>query len=599
MPRLLACVLWAALLPAVWAADLPVDTLVYAWRVDSLAARGATTLHGSPGDVLELRADSTFTLRMTTPALEETGTWRLRGDTLLLVYAWLPVQHEIDSLAYATLTGEPLLVYYHEGREVARQTLRGLDSERRTDAYAVRLGERGRLVLDGHTRDLHLFGRAVLVPHRFAWSDILRGMLGVAVLLGICWLFSTRRRAIDWRLVGSGMALQVVFALLVLKVPLVSKVFEFIAGGFVGLLNFTKKGSEFIFSGLVTDTTQFGYIFAFQILPTIIFFSALMSVLYYLGLIQRVVYAFAWVMSKTMRLSGAESLSAAGNIFLGQTESPLLIRPYLDKMTRSEIMTLMTGGMATIAGGVFAAYIGYLGGDDPVQQQIFATHLLTASIMSAPAAIVAAKMLLPETEPVNQNLDVPRERIGSNILDAISNGTIDGLRLAVNVGVMLMIFIAFMAMLNYFFSAGIGSWTGLNDYVRTQTGGRFTELNLQYLLGLIGAPLAWLLGVPTSDMLVIGQLLGEKTIINEFVAYASLGQLKAAGNIVYYKSVIIATYALCGFANFASIGIQIGGIGALAPGQRKVLSELGVRALLGGSVAAFLTAAIAGMLIGI
>ena len=294
-----------------------------------------------------------------------------------------------------------------------------------------------------------------------------------------------------------------------------------------------------------------------------------------------------------MRLSGAESLNAAGNIFLGQTEAPLLIRPYLDKMTKSEILCVMVGGMATIAGGVMAAYIGFLGGDDVERQKLFAMHLLSASIMSAPAAIVASKMLFPQTESVDRDLKVNKERIGSNVIEAIANGTTDGLKLAVNVGAMLLAFTAFMAMFNSIF-LGLGNVIGINDNIASATNNTYSGLSLDYLFGIIMAPVAWLLGTPSGDILAVGQLLGEKTIINEFVAYASLGEMK---DTLDEKSIIIATYALCGFSNFASIGIQIGGIGALAPNQKTNLSQLGIRALLGGTVACFFTAAIAGMII--
>ena len=297
-----------------------------------------------------------------------------------------------------------------------------------------------------------------------------------------------------------------------------------------------------------------------------------------------------------MRLSGAESLAAAGNIFLGQTEAPLLVKPYLEKMTRSEILCLMGGGMATIAGSVFGAYVSFLGGGSPAQQTLFATHLLTASIMAAPGAIVAAKILLPETEKVNTDMDVPRDKIGSNVLDAIANGASEGMRLAVNVGVMLLVFIAFVQGFNWFFGNVVGHYTGLNEWVATITDNKFNTFDLKFIFGSLFAPVAWLLGTPSEDMMVIGQLLGEKTIINEFVAFDSMAKVKDGGGIVHFKSIIIATYALCGFANISSIGIQIGGIGSLAPGQRKVLSQLGVRALIVGTVAAFFAASIAGML---
>lgn len=427
---------------------------------------------------------------------------------------------------------------------------------------------------------------------------LLRGILGVAVLLLVAYLFSSDRKRINWRLVVTGVILQVVFALGVLKVGAVRAGFRWISQGFVEILNFSSAGAEFLFGGLVSDIDGFGFIFAFQVLPTIVFFSALSSFLYYLGILQRIVYGFAWIMSKTMHLSGAESLAAAGNIFLGQTESPLLVKPYLDKMTKSEIMCLMTGGMATIAGGVFAAYIGFLGGIDEELRLQFATHLLSASIMSAPAAIVAAKMLVPESKPdeLDRNVLIPRDKIGSNLLDAISIGTTDGLKLAINVGAMLLVFTAFIYMFNALFMK-IGSATELNGTIASATDGAYEGLSLQYVLGLFFAPLAWLLGVPSADVMQVGQLLGEKTILNEFFAYSSLGQMKEAGKFTSERSIIIATYALCGFANFASIGIQIGGIGAIAPGQRKNLAALGVKALIGGTIACFMTAAIAGVLV--
>lgn len=425
-----------------------------------------------------------------------------------------------------------------------------------------------------------------------------RGLIGIAVLLGICYAFSKNRRHIDWKLVGTGILFQILIGVAVLPAgsPLAAG-FSKVSDGFVTLLSYSRDGAAFLFGGLV-DINSFGFIFAFQVLPTIIFFSGLTSVLYYLGILQRVVFAFAWIMSKTMRMSGAESLAAAGNIFLGQTESPLLVRPYLDKMTPSEIMCLMTGGMATIAGGVFAAYIGFLGGGDIEMERMFARHLLTASIMSAPAAIVAAKMLYPQDkgDKIDRKLVIPRDKIGTNILDAISIGTTDGLKLAINVGAMLLVFTAFMYMLNSLFG-WIGDVTHLNEVVANATDRRYTEFNLQFLLGIIFAPLAWILGVESQDMLYVGQLLGEKTMLNEFFAYTSLGNLKNTGSFVSDRSVIIATYALCGFANFASIGIQIGGIGALAPNQRPVLVKLGFLALIGGTIACFLTATIAGMLV--
>lgn len=427
--------------------------------------------------------------------------------------------------------------------------------------------------------------------------DVLRGGLGILILLLICYLISNNRKAIDWKLVGVGVTMQIVLGIMLLRVPIINSGFEWISNGFVNLLNFSEAGAEFLFGGLIDASSPLGYIFAFQVLPTIIFFSALSSILYYFGILQKIVFGLAWLMKRTMGLSGPESLAAAANVFIGQTEAPLIVQPYLEKMTKSELLCLMTGGMATIAGGVFAAYIGYLGGDDPVAKAYFAKHLLTASIISAPAAIAAAKMIFPETQ--KKDISSQMEMVGSeanNLLDAISKGTTDGLKLAVNVGVMLIVFTALIYMLNVFMMSTFGTWFGWNDKVVELTDGRFEGFDFTFLIGIVFAPFAWLLGTATEDVLVVGQLLGQKTMINEFYAYAALGELKASGLEMNPKSLIIATYALCGFANFASIGIQIGGISAIAPGQRKNLTELGVRALIGGTIACFMTAAVAGII---
>ena len=346
------------------------------------------------------------------------------------------------------------------------------------------------------------------------------------------------------------------------------------------------------------DTSTYGYIFIFQILPTIIFFSALTSILFYLGIIQKVVSGLAWVLSKLLGISGAESLSVAGNIFLGQTEAPLMIKAYLERMTRSEILLVMIGGMATVAGGVLAAYIGFLGGDDPVMRLAFAKHLLAASVMAAPGAIVISKILYPQLEKVNTNVEVSSEKIGSNILDAIANGTTEGLKLAANVAAMLLVFVALIAFINYGFEK-IGDLTNLNVLIAQNT--PYDKFSLEAILGIIFAPLMWLIGVAKEDVMLMGQLLGIKLVASEFVGYIQLAELKNTANALslnFEKSVIMATYMLCGFANFASIGIQIGGIGSLAPGQRKVLSEFGMRALVGGTLASLMSATIAGMIIG-
>lgn len=422
-----------------------------------------------------------------------------------------------------------------------------------------------------------------------------RASLGMLVFIGICYLLSKKRRHINWSTVFMALLMQIILALLILKVPFINTLFDWLASVFVSILQFTQYGSQFLFGDLVTRTDSFGYIFAIQVLPTIIFFSALSSILYYFGLLQLVVKGMAWVMTRTLKLSGPESLSTAGNVFLGQTEAPLLVRPYIEKMTRSEILCIMTGGMASIAGGVFAAYIGFLGGDDPVAKVYFAKHLLTASIISAPAAIMACKILLPETEKVHTEGSV--ELIASdanNLLDAISQGTTDGLKLAVNVGVMLLVFTALIYLANGILMR-VGEFGNLNEWVRFATDGKYEGFNFTFLLGLLFSPMAWLLGTPSQDIMLIGQLLGQKTVINEFVAYAELNNIKNSGITLDPKSLIIATYALCGFANFASIGIQIGGISVMAPNQRKNLTELGVYALIGGTIACFFTAIIAGV----
>ncbi len=420
----------------------------------------------------------------------------------------------------------------------------------------------------------------------------------MVVLIFLAFLFSSNKKAIQWKTVGIGLAFQLLIAIGVLRVRFIQVGFEAVGKIFVSVLDFTRAGSKFLFEGLVVDMNTFGYIFAFQVLPTIIFFSALTSLLYYLGIIQKVVKAMAWLLSKTLKISGAESLSVAGNIFLGQTEAPLLIKAYLEKMNRSEMLLVMIGGMATVAGAVLAAYIGFLGGDDPVMRLKFAKHLLAASVMAAPGAIVISKILYPQTEEISSDVKVSTQKIGTNILDAISNGTTEGLKLAVNVGAMLLVFVAFIAMIN-----GILGWIGdittLNEWMAANT--PYPKFTLESILGTVFAPLMWLIGVAKNDVMMMGQLLGIKLAASEFVGYIQLAELKDAANIIHLnnsKSVIMATYMLCGFANFASIGIQIGGIGSLAPGQRKTLSAFGMKALIGGTIASLLSATIAGMIIG-
>ncbi|MBW2939082.1 lipocalin family protein [Aureisphaera sp. CAU 1614] len=439
---------------------------------------------------------------------------------------------------------------------------------------------------------------AIIPSQGFSVNSLWRGILGMISLLIIAFLFSSNRKAINWKTVGIGLTFQLVIAIGVLKVKFVQSIFEGVGKVFVKVLEFTQAGSKFLFEGLVVDMDTFGFIFAFQVLPTIIFFSALTSVLFYLGIIQKVVKAFGWLLSKLLKISGAESLSVAGNIFLGQTEAPLLIKAYLERMNKSEMLLVMIGGMATVAGAVLAAYIGFLGGDDPVLRLVFAKHLLAASVMAAPGAIVISKILYPQTEAINTDVTVSSEKIGSNILDAIANGTTEGLRLAVNVGAMLLVFVAFIAMLNWVIG-GIGEMTNINEWMVANTS--YPELSLEAILGTVFAPLMWLIGVDQADMMMMGQLLGIKLAASEFVGYIQLAELKntaSAVHLTYEKSIIMATYMLCGFANFASIGIQIGGIGSLAPGQRKTLSKFGMKSLIGGTIASLISATIAGMIIG-
>ena len=418
------------------------------------------------------------------------------------------------------------------------------------------------------------------------------GLFGLAVLVAIAWVFSVNRRKVDWKLVATGITLQIAFAAVVLLVPGGKDVFDAIGKGFVHVLEFVGAGSKFIFGDLM-DVSKFGFIFAFQVLPTIIFFSALMGVLYHLGVMQAVVRGMAWAITKVMRVSGAETTSVCASVFIGQTEAPLTVRPYIPKMTESELITMMIGGMAHIAGGVLAAYVGMLGAGDPAAQAFYAKHLLAASIMAAPATLVIAKILVPETgEPLTRGTtEIEVEKNTANIIDAAAAGAGDGLRLALNIGAMLLAFIALMALINAPLT-WIGEHTGLAAAIGKPT-------NLSTILGFVLAPIAWVIGTPWADANVVGGLIGEKVVLNEFVAYTHLADIvngKVAGVSLSDEGRLIATYALCGFANFSSIAIQIGGIGGLAPERRQDLARFGLRAVLGGSIATFMTATIAGVL---
>lgn len=400
-------------------------------------------------------------------------------------------------------------------------------------------------------------------------------LLGLFTMVAIAFGLSSDRKSINWKTVGTGLAMQIVFGLLILKTDAGRGVFEGAKVFFNGILSYTNEGSAFIF-GPLTNIPKFGFIFFVMVLPTIIFMSSLMSVLYHMGIMQHVIKAAAWVMMKVMGTSGAESLSAAANIFAGQTEAPLVVKPYISSMTKSEIMALMTGGMATVAGGVLAAYVG-MGVD--------AGHLLAASVMSAPAALVCAKLLVPETEESQTkgmvNVDLPITTV--NLIDAAAGGAAEGLKLAMNVGGMLLAFIALIAMVN----GGLSWMGGLFG---------FEQLSLELMLGYLFSPIAWLMGVPWNDAFLVGTLLGKKLVVNEFVAYLDLQAMIQSGAISE-RAVTISTYALCGFANFSSIAIQIGGIGTIAPDRKQDLAKLGIKSLIGGTLACFMTACIAGLFI--
>ncbi len=422
--------------------------------------------------------------------------------------------------------------------------------------------------------------------------SILFGLFGLACLVGLAWMFSNNRRAVDWKLVLTGITLQIAFALLVIVVPGGREVFDTLGHGFVAVLGFVSAGSNFIFGSLM-DTSKFGFIFAFQVLPTIIFFAALMGVLYHLGVMQAIVRGMAWAITKVMRVSGAETTSVCASVFIGQTEAPLTVRPYIGRMTESELITMMIGGMAHIAGGVLAAYVGMLGGGDPEQMAYYAKHLLAASIMAAPATLVVAKLLIPETsEPLTRGtVKMEVEKTASNLIDAAAAGAADGLRLALNIGAMLLAFIALIALINAPLT-WLGEISGLSAML-----GKPTDLST--LLGYLLAPLAWVIGVPWADAPTVGGLIGTKIVLNEFVAYVNLADIlqgKVDGVTLSPEAALIATYALCGFANFSSIAIQIGGIGGLAPERRADLARFGLRAVLGGSIATFMTATIAGVI---
>ena len=576
MKQYISCILF--FLSVITAAQ----TIEKDWKFESIKNNEISIVEINTNDSLKLADGKFFYSLASKDTLITKGTYNLQSNLLTFNYSF--PKDTIRNYNIIELTDSTLILSENE-------TIYSFSAIKNTEEIAA------------------IEAKNKILPSKgFSMNSLWRGVLGMFVLLIISFLFSANRRAVDWRKVGIGLSIQLIIAIGVLKVNFIQSIFNFIGSIFIEILEYTKAGSEFLFAGMISDMDKFGYIFAFQVLPTIIFFSALTSLLFYLGVIQWLVKILAKVLSKFLGISGMESLSVAGNIFLGQTEAPLLIKAYLEKMNKSEMLLVMVGGMATVAGAVLAAYIGFLGGGDKALELVFAKHLLAASVMAAPGAIVISKILYPQTQKVNTDVTVSQDKIGSNILDAIANGTTEGLKLAVNVGAMLLVFVAVIAMLNGvlgFFGGFDGveylGWeiTSLNEIIANNT--LYEGLSIEFILGYAFAPLMWLVGVASEDMTLMGQLLGIKLAASEFIGYIQLAELKNVANTIHLthnKSVIMATYMLCGFANFASIGIQIGGIGSLAPGQRKVLSEFGMKALIGGTIASLMSATIAGMIIG-
>ena len=427
--------------------------------------------------------------------------------------------------------------------------------------------------------------------------SFVRGVLGIVTVLGLAYLMSYDRKQVDWKLVAGGLFLQFVFALAVLYVPFVGTCLEWMGKIFIKVMDFTQNGVEFLLGPLASKKE--GFIFLIHSLPVVIFFSALVSLFYHWGIIQRVVSIFSWILRRFMNISGTEGLVVSGNVFMGMTESPVLIKNYLPTMTRSEIFLVMVSGMGTIAGTVMGTYIGVLSNGDPVAKLLFAKHLLSASLMAAPGSIVLAKILCPQKDKVNlQKVEMLKPKVHTNALEAIASGTSVGIRLMVNIAAMLLVFIAMVALANYLLEGIIGRYTGLNEWIISVTGGRLEGLTFQAILGLFLAPFMWLIGVPWQDAMVVGSLLGQKTILNEFVAYFQMQEWKEAGLFFYEKSIIMSTYILCGFANISSIGILIGGMGVLIPEKREMITKLGVPAMIGGALVSVLSATMVGLIFG-
>lgn len=428
-------------------------------------------------------------------------------------------------------------------------------------------------------------------------ESLLRGILGIVTVLVVAYALSYDRKRIDWKLIGGGLIMQVIFALAVLYIPFVGTALEWMGKAFIKLMDFTQAGVGFLLGPYATKSN--GFIFLIHSLPVVIFFSALVSLFYYWGIIQRVVGAFSWLLRKFMNISGAEGLVTSGNIFMGMTESPVLIKNYLPAMNKSEIFLVMVSGMGTIAGTVMATYIGMLSGGDPVARVLFAKHLISASLMAAPGSIVLAKMLCPQTEvAVDQAATLEKGSSHPTALDALAAGTSTGIRLMVNIAAMLLVFIALVALANYLLEGLLGRYTGLNEWIVSVTDGKAQGLTFQFILGVILAPFMWLIGIPSPDIMLVGSLLGQKTILNEFVAYFQLQEWKDAGMFMYQKSILMSTYILCGFANISSIGILLGGMGVLAPEKKEMITRFGFPAMIAGALVSVLSATIIGMILG-
>lgn len=428
-------------------------------------------------------------------------------------------------------------------------------------------------------------------------ESLLRGILGIITVLAVAYAMSYDRKRIDWKLIGGGLVMQVIFALAVLYIPFIGTALEWLGKAFIKLMDFTQAGVGFLLGPYATKSK--GFIFLIHSLPVVIFFSALISLFYHWGIIQRIVGAFSWLLRKFMNISGAEGLVTSGNIFMGMTESPVLIKNYLPTMNRSEIFLVMVSGMGTIAGTVMATYIGMLSGGDPVARVLFAKHLISASLMAAPGSIVLAKMLCPQTEEVTDRVaSLEKKSAHPTALDALAAGTSTGIRLMVNIAAMLLVFIALVALANYVLEGLIGRYTGLNDWIVSITDGKSQGLTFQFILGIILAPFMWLIGIPSPDITLVGSLLGQKTILNEFVAYFQLQEWKDAGLFMYQKSILMSTYILCGFANISSIGILLGGMGVLAPEKKDLITRFGFPAMIAGALVSVLSATIVGMILG-